>query len=63
MYYQKLFFLKKIDESSYETTPQKISITLNLFIISIFISILIVYFRVLFKYLKSLILELKKIIF
>ena len=56
----KIVFFKKIDESSYETTPQKISITLNLFIISIFISILIVYFRVLFKYLKSLILELKK---
>jgi len=56
----KIVFFKKIDESSYETQPQKISITLNLFIISIFISFLIIFYRSLFNYLKSLISELKK---
>lgn len=56
----KIVFFKKIDESSYETKPQKISVTLNLFIISIFISTLIVFYKVLLIYLKSLISELKK---
>ena len=56
----KIVFYKKIDESSYETQPQKISVSLNLFLISIFISILIVYYRAIFIYLKSLISELKK---
>ena len=56
----EILFFKKVNESFYKTEPKKRAILLNLFIISLIISISIVYLRKIKEFLKKLSLELKK---
>ncbi len=56
----EILFFQKVNESYYKTKPANRSVLLNLFIISLIISISIVYLRKIKEFLKKLSLELKK---